>query len=375
MGKFGYGEENDRGERLINFCLTNNLMIMNTVFKQTRAKRKWTWQSPDGKVKNMIDFILVSRRWKSSITTCRSFSKPDIASDHQLVMAGIKIKLKSQQRKIHNKRFDMEKFKVGAIIEQYSGVLEDKWANKTKVQAASVEELWKNIKEAYTETAEEVIGYRSKVKRAPWITQEVLNMSDQRAQIKAVKAVSEEYRKQYNKLTKEIHQKVKECKVKWLEDKCKEVEECNRWNNTQKLFRTVKEISGEFQAKLSTVKDENGKKLDNKEEIRNRWKRHFDSLYNEQNPVDVTVLTELPATNKQEHMENILKEEVVDAIRHLKYKKAPGEDNITAEMVRFGGECSVKMMNALCQKIWEEKQCDTPQMHRFTNDKQIVRSI
>jgi len=40
LGKFGYGEENERGERLMNFCLGNNLMVMNTMFFQKKANWK-----------------------------------------------------------------------------------------------------------------------------------------------------------------------------------------------------------------------------------------------------------------------------------------------------------------------------------------------
>jgi len=36
LGKFKYGEENERGERLMNFCLGKNLMVMNTMFFQKR---------------------------------------------------------------------------------------------------------------------------------------------------------------------------------------------------------------------------------------------------------------------------------------------------------------------------------------------------
>jgi hypothetical protein len=31
LGKFGSREENEKGERLMNFCLGNNLMVMNTM--------------------------------------------------------------------------------------------------------------------------------------------------------------------------------------------------------------------------------------------------------------------------------------------------------------------------------------------------------
>lgn len=36
--KYEYDEENKRGERLMYFCLSNNLMVMNTTFYQKKAK-------------------------------------------------------------------------------------------------------------------------------------------------------------------------------------------------------------------------------------------------------------------------------------------------------------------------------------------------
>ena len=79
---------------MLHFCLNNGLELVNTVFYQRKAKRKWTWESPDGKTKDMIDFIIVNNRWKSVVTKCRTFTGPDMASDLILVMAGIRIKMK-----------------------------------------------------------------------------------------------------------------------------------------------------------------------------------------------------------------------------------------------------------------------------------------
>ena len=54
MGKFGYGDTNERGLRLIEFCQENKLVITNTMFNH-RASRKWTWESPNHRDFNMID--------------------------------------------------------------------------------------------------------------------------------------------------------------------------------------------------------------------------------------------------------------------------------------------------------------------------------
>ena len=46
-GKFGLGVQNEAGQRLIEFCQENALVIANTLFQQTKRKL-YTWTSPDG---------------------------------------------------------------------------------------------------------------------------------------------------------------------------------------------------------------------------------------------------------------------------------------------------------------------------------------
>ena len=46
-GKFGFGVQNEAGQRLIEFCQANALVIANTIFQQHK-RRLHTWTSPDG---------------------------------------------------------------------------------------------------------------------------------------------------------------------------------------------------------------------------------------------------------------------------------------------------------------------------------------
>ena len=47
MGKFGLGIQNEAGQRLIEFCQENALVIANSLFQQ-HERRLYTWTSPDG---------------------------------------------------------------------------------------------------------------------------------------------------------------------------------------------------------------------------------------------------------------------------------------------------------------------------------------
>ena len=65
-GKFGLGVWNEAGQRRIEFCQENALVIANTLFQQHK-RRLYTWTSPDGQHQNQIDSILCSQGWRSSI--------------------------------------------------------------------------------------------------------------------------------------------------------------------------------------------------------------------------------------------------------------------------------------------------------------------
>ena len=60
-GKFGPGVWNEAGQRLIELCQENALVIANTLFQQHK-RRLYTWTSPDGQNRNQIHYILCSQR-------------------------------------------------------------------------------------------------------------------------------------------------------------------------------------------------------------------------------------------------------------------------------------------------------------------------
>ena len=62
-GKFGLRMRNEAGQRLIESCQENTLVIANTLFQQHK-RRLYTWTSPDGQHRNQIDCIFCSQRRK-----------------------------------------------------------------------------------------------------------------------------------------------------------------------------------------------------------------------------------------------------------------------------------------------------------------------
>ena len=92
-GKFDLGIQNEAGQRLIEFCQENALVIANTLLQQHR-RRFCTWTSPDGQHQNQTDYILCNQRWRSSIQSVKTRPGADCGSDHKLLIGKFRLKLK-----------------------------------------------------------------------------------------------------------------------------------------------------------------------------------------------------------------------------------------------------------------------------------------
>ena len=105
-GKFGLGVQNEAGQRLIEFCQENGLVIAHTLFQQHKRKL-YTWTSPGGQYWNQTDYILCSQRWKSSIQSTKSRPGGDCGSNHELHTAEFRLKFKKVGKTTRPFRYDL----------------------------------------------------------------------------------------------------------------------------------------------------------------------------------------------------------------------------------------------------------------------------
>ena len=103
-------------QRLIEFCQENTLVIANTLFQQHR-KKFYTWTSPDGQHRNQIDYILCSQRWKSSIQSVKTRPGADCGSDHELLIAKFRFKLKKVGKTTRPFKYDLNQIPYDYTVE------------------------------------------------------------------------------------------------------------------------------------------------------------------------------------------------------------------------------------------------------------------
>ena len=107
---------NEAGQRLIQFCQENALVIANTLFQQHK-RRLYTWTSPDGQHQNQTDYIFCSQRWRSSILSSKTRQGADCGSDHELLIAKFRPKLKKVGKTTRPFRYDLNQIHYDYSVE------------------------------------------------------------------------------------------------------------------------------------------------------------------------------------------------------------------------------------------------------------------
>jgi len=92
MGRHGLGNRNENGDIFIDLCTNYDLIIGGSLVPH-KDIHKATWVAPNHRTVNQIDHMTISKKWRRSLLDARSYRGVDVASDHHLVVALLKLKL------------------------------------------------------------------------------------------------------------------------------------------------------------------------------------------------------------------------------------------------------------------------------------------
>ena len=354
MGRYGYGQRNERGERLLEFAAKNDLFITNTRFQQ-KDSRKWTWMAPDGKHTNMIDLVLIDRRWKTSIRVCRTFQGADISSDHSLVMCKLKLKLKRIPREQrHKRRRDLEALSKDTIRAAFRDRVEQDLTSPAS-QITVLEDRVNRLNKVLQDAVEEVLPTVCKPNK-PWITVNTLQLSEKKRELKQRRQESTEKEEEYKMMCNVVRKAARTDKEEWIQRRCQDIEKLAGGNRSREAYKLINQISRTWKPKQSAIKDKNGKMLQEKADVKKRWTEYCSGLYTDGGNSDFVVkeLDQIAPPPNEDELQDILYEEVAAAVKKLKKGKSPGIDDIAGEVVQAGGEKVTEEIHLICKQIWQE---------------------
>ena len=80
-------------------------------------RRLYTWTSPDGQHRNQINYILCSQRWTRSIQSAKTRPGADCGSDHELLIAKVRLKLKKVGKTTTPFRYNLNQIPYDYTVE------------------------------------------------------------------------------------------------------------------------------------------------------------------------------------------------------------------------------------------------------------------
>ena len=180
-------KSNESSLRLLEFANNNNLILANT-FGPHKASRRWTWHSPDDKHHNQIDYIMIRKRFHSSVNIARTRSLPgaDIGSNHDLTMMSFWIHLMKVFKKGSTRiRFNLNELKDPQIAESFRAMIGGKYAPLITLDRdqTDMDSLINTFNTAVTDTAYEILGKHLPVKKLG-VASGALDACDKRRELK-----------------------------------------------------------------------------------------------------------------------------------------------------------------------------------------------
>ena len=106
------------------------------------------------------------------------------------------------------------------------------------------EELWTEVHDVIQEAEIETIPKKKKCKKAKWLSEDVLQITEKRREAKG-----KGEKERHTHLNAEFQRIAMRDKKAFLSEQCKEIEENNRMGKTRDLFKKIRKIQGKISCK------------------------------------------------------------------------------------------------------------------------------
>jgi len=365
MGQQGMGTQNDNGTRFADLCRENGMVIGGTIFHH-KAIHKLTWTSPDGKTRNQIDHLAINQKWRRSLTDVKVIRGADAGSDHFLLLGVLNLKLKKQTSKATDRQFDSQRLKDPDVRHNFTLELKNKFSILNAIPVDDLDEKNEMIQKAFVETSQVVLGHRKKQRKA-WISDTTWDLIEERKttkkQLLACKSHEsrEQLSQEYKAKNSEVKKSSRRDKRTYIDNLAKEAQEAADKGDTRTVYKITKSLTGGFTNTSTIVKDKNGNTLTKEEDQLDRWAEHFQEVLNRGDPdEEIDIDLNHPHAEIEMCRGRITKGEIELAIKQCKANKAPGEDRITADMLKADSSLSAEILEQTFNQVWnEEKVPDT----------------
>ena len=219
-----------------------------------------------------------------------------------------------------------------------------------------IEEKWGQFKKVYNESAKKVLGEKGRVKN-DCISGETYRKMEGQGRLKEKIGrtrscrLKERATAAYAVKDKEVKTSARADERRRLKKLAEEAETGARNNCSGDLYQLIRKIVGQGR-NMTTIKDKEGERPVNEDEVLERWREHFEGVVNAPRPdIPLPQIDKAPEVITSIETGDISIVEIKRAIHRLNNSKRPGIDAINAEMLKCSENDAVKKLHLLFNSI------------------------
>lgn len=368
LGSFGRGKMNENGLRLLTKCTEHQLAITNTFF---HMPDKWygSWQHPRSKHVHLLDYIITRRTSLADFLSTRVMRGAECHTDHYMVRSVVQFcidvprkscqpprrKPKLAVSRLQNTDFRrLYQLKCSEKLEQFSGI------NGSIEHFPSVEGFWTAIKTTLREVAEEVLGV-VRTKAPDWFTENeeeisrLISLKNTAYQATLAGRETRRIRRDLKEARSVLQRRLREIKNDWWHRKAEELQQYADARDQKKFYAGLKEVYGPSGPTSTPMYNSEGTQLlTSADEISERWREHYSGLLNMENSSEAEALHQLDQLPLRTDLDLPPTGPEIDAaLKQMHDGKSAGNDGIPAELWKYGGPITARVLGDLFQSCWE----------------------
>ena len=129
--------------------------------------------------RNEIDYILCSQTWRNFIQSAKTRPGADCGSDHELLIAKFRLKLKKEGKTTRPFSYDLNRIPYDYTVE-----VTNRFKGLDLIDRVP-DELWTEVHDIVQETGIKTIPKKKKCKKAKWLSEEALQIALKRREGKS----------------------------------------------------------------------------------------------------------------------------------------------------------------------------------------------
>ena len=344
IGPHGSGIRGQNGTRLLDLARGRGLRVAGSWY-QRPERHRWTWYSNTGVAAKEIDHVLVDGRWRI-LQNCRVFrSAQFLNTDHRLLVATLRVRLKSRRLAPSKPRLDVSRLQDAAVANEFACELRDRLGGLPAREGPGV--MWSFFRDTTLSVATERLGVR-RVTRSGFVSEGTLRLIDKS---RVARLDGDPEARKLRRLAVRSLRADKEAHVRSV---CERIEGHFWMGDSRAAYGGIRALrSSKSALGVSSVRSAGGELLTEESEVRACWASYFERLYRADPPAARLSIADPPlVADPPIACDPPTLLETRAAVNSLKGGKAAGVCGIHAEFLKAGGDGAVEALHAILRSVW-----------------------